>query len=438
MNLSNPVINDKAKNFHELIFTKEINFHDITHFKQRIYLEKRRAERSGYTFSVILINWANLYQSYRKQDKVFKLSKILQDIISRICKNIRETDSVSLCHEDRIIILLPDTSNEQAELVLSRLKFQLTSNPRLENPATRLMQLSNICILTYPLGTDCKTVACHSETEKRTTSSDMCSFIKKLLKEQDNYFLESNNIVSSGLHIDANGNSLIMSRIDSFETKILKKIERQIRLIFKRIFDIVGALVGLIITSPIIAVVALLIKVTSRGPILFKQQRIGYKGKNFLMLKFRSMQRDASNIMHKEYISKLLSGDIRNKNNEDRIAKYKHQIDLRITSIGRFIRKTSIDELPQLLNVLLGNMSLVGPRPHPIYEVELYEDWYYRRLLVKPGLTGLSKLNLRCTPEDYKEAMRYDIRYVDQWSLKQDLKIIFKTIPSLFLKNGAY
>ena len=105
-------------------------------------------------------------------------------------------------------------------------------------------------------------------------------------------------------------------------------------------------------------------------------------------------------------------------------SEYKNQIDQRITRVGAFIRKTSIDELPQFINVLLGDMSLVGPRPHPIYEVELYKYWYYHRLQVKPGLTGLSKIKLRCTPENYCEAMRYDLRYVNNWSLMLDFEII--------------
>lgn len=438
MHLSNSELNKTDRNINELIFVDEINFHDVTYLKQRIYLEKRRAERSHYTFSVILINWAGLYRSDGKQNQIFDISQILQKILSHICSNIRETDVVSLLDDSRIIILLPDATNAQAEQVFSRIKLQLMSYPKLENPITKIMDSSNICILTYPFETRDELLGNHLNTRGDSTTPNMDSLISKLMRRQNNYFLELNSLLSYGLNFNMNGNSLIMSRIKCFEMKLMSEIEQQLQRLLKRIIDIIGAIIGITVTSPIMVFTVLLIKITSPGPILFKQQRIGYKGKKFIIFKFRSMRKNASNLPHKDYIVSLVTEDSRIKQNEDNVAKYKHQIDHRITKIGRFIRKTSIDELPQLLNVLLGNMSLVGPRPHPVYEVELYKNWYYRRLLVKPGLTGLSKLNLRCTPENYEEAMRYDIRYVDQWSLKEDLKIIFKTIPSLFMKNGAY
>jgi len=208
--------------------------------------------------------------------------------------------------------------------------------------------------------------------------------------------------------------------------------------IAKRLIDIMGSIFGLILFSPLIIIVTFGIKLTSRGPILFRQKRIGLLGKPFYMLKFRSMNHNSSEKIHREYIKNLLSDSTNCQKNADHIVEYKAQVDQRTTLIGRFLRKTSLDELPQLINVLKGEMSLVGPRPHPIYEVEKYKIWHYRRLIIKPGITGLSKVHVRCTPENYDEAMRFDLRYIENWSLLLDLKILLKTIPLVLCGKGAH
>jgi len=215
------------------------------------------------------------------------------------------------------------------------------------------------------------------------------------------------------------------------------KIDSGLQRIAKRMVDIVGATFGLILFSPIMMIIALLIKLTTRGPILFKHNRLGLLGKPFLMLKFRSMYNDKFEDAHKAYIKKLLGNSFHEKENTDLTSKFKTYIDQRTTPLGNLLRKTSLDELPQFINVIRGEMSLVGPRPHPIYEVENYKEWHYRRISVKPGITGLSKIYVRCTPENYDEAMRFDLRYVDNWSLWLDFKILLKTIPMVILGNGA-
>lgn len=207
--------------------------------------------------------------------------------------------------------------------------------------------------------------------------------------------------------------------------------------ITKRLVDIIGAILGLIVFSPMIIMIALLIKLTSRGFILFKHQRLALMGKPFLMLKFRSMYQDVSEDAHKQYVENLLSKSSDEREDIDFTKEFKDYINQRTTPLGSLLRKTSLDELPQFINVLRGEMSLVGPRPHPIYEVENYKAWHYRRMSVKPGITGLSKIYVRCTPENYDEAMRFDLRYVDNWSLWLDFKILLKTIPMVILGNGA-
>jgi lipopolysaccharide/colanic/teichoic acid biosynthesis glycosyltransferase len=206
--------------------------------------------------------------------------------------------------------------------------------------------------------------------------------------------------------------------------------------ISKVLLDIIGAASGLIVFSPMIIIIALLIRLTSRGPILFKQQRLGLFGKPFFILKFRSMYDDKFEDAHKVYVENLLGNPYTEKDS-DLTSEFKTFIAQRTTRLGCFLRKTSLDELPQFINVLRGEMSLVGPRPHPIYEVENYKEWYYLRMSVKPGITGLSKISIRCTPDNYDEAMRLDLRYVDKWSLWLDFKIIVKTIPMVILGNGA-
>jgi len=206
----------------------------------------------------------------------------------------------------------------------------------------------------------------------------------------------------------------------------------------KRLIDILGAIFCLIFFSPLMFGIAIGIKLSSRGPILFKQKRIGLMGESFYMLKFRSMNTNTTEKSHRDYIEYLLSNSSRNHKDIDCVEKYKDQINHRTTLVGKFLRKTSLDELPQLINVLRGEMSLVGPRPHPDYEVERYKPWYYRRLTVKPGITGLSKVNVRCTPENYDEAMRFDLQYIDNLSLLLDFKILLRTIPMVFCGKGAH
>jgi len=197
-------------------------------------------------------------------------------------------------------------------------------------------------------------------------------------------------------------------------------------LVMKRILDFVVALVALMVLSPVILIAALLIKLTSPGPILFKQQRIDQNKKKFAIYKFRSMIVDAEKKMR----------DIEHLN-EACGPVFKIKRDPRITPIGRVLRKTSIDELPQLINVLKGDMSLVGPRPLPVRDYEGFsEDWHRRRFSVRPGITCLWQVNGRNTLT-FEKWMELDMQYVDKWSLWLDLKILAKTVPVVLRGTGA-
>jgi exopolysaccharide biosynthesis polyprenyl glycosylphosphotransferase len=199
----------------------------------------------------------------------------------------------------------------------------------------------------------------------------------------------------------------------------------EVRLIVKRIVDIVGAIVAIILTGPILLAAALTVKLEDGGPILFKQVRAGRNGRKFVMLKFRSMCVDAE--ARREALMHL---------NEMDGPVFKIKRDPRITRVGRIIRKTSIDELPQLFNVLVGHMSLVGPRPPLPAEVATYEPWQRRRLSVRPGITGLWQVSGR-NQINFEEWMQLDLKYIDTWSLWLDLKILFRTVPVVLLHKGA-
>lgn len=199
----------------------------------------------------------------------------------------------------------------------------------------------------------------------------------------------------------------------------------RIYLIAKRVTDIICSLAGLIVLSPVLLITAIAIKLDSKGPIFFKQDRIGKDERIFSMYKFRSM------VVNAEELKKSLE-----KENEMSGPMFKMKKDPRITRVGRFIRKTSIDELPQLINVLKGDMSLVGPRPSLPKEVEAFEPWMKERLTVLPGLTCIWQVSGR-NNIPFKEWMELDIKYVRERSYLLDLKLIFKTFFVLFGDDNA-
>lgn len=192
----------------------------------------------------------------------------------------------------------------------------------------------------------------------------------------------------------------------------------------KRLVDILGALVGLTIAIVFAIPVAFLMQLDNPGPILYSQIRCGYKGKKFRIWKFRSMVVGADRLKH--LVNNEANGHI-----------FKNENDPRITHVGRFLRRTSLDELPQFWNVLIGDMSLVGTRPPTPDEVERYESHHWQRLNVKPGITGEWQANGRSTIKDFEEIVRMDLNYQLKWSIAYDINLILKTIAVVFNKSGA-
>ena len=210
------------------------------------------------------------------------------------------------------------------------------------------------------------------------------------------------------------------------ELKFENKQNLRVYEICKRTIDIIGAGLGLILLSPIIAIVACAVKVTSKGPIFFSQKRVGKNGELFEMYKFRSMVVNAEELKENLEDQNEMSGPM-----------FKIKDDPRITKVGKFIRKTSIDELPQLWNILKGDMSLVGPRPSLPKEVEQFDNWMFKRLSVRPGLTCYWQVSGR-NNIDFEDWMKLDCRYVDERNLWIDIKLIFKTVFVLFGDKNAH
>jgi lipopolysaccharide/colanic/teichoic acid biosynthesis glycosyltransferase len=195
---------------------------------------------------------------------------------------------------------------------------------------------------------------------------------------------------------------------------------RAVNVFIKRVVDLLGSIIGGIIISPFLLIIALLIKLTSKGPVFFKQQRLGKDGKIFNILKFRTMVVNAENIGDGLFV--------------------KTGQDNRITKVGKFLRGTSLDELPQLWNVIAGDMSLVGPRPpvpyHP-YRYDEYSDFQRKRFEMRPGMTGLTQVTVR-NSVPWDERIRVDVKYVENFSIWLDIKILFKTVKKIFRKESIY
>ena len=205
----------------------------------------------------------------------------------------------------------------------------------------------------------------------------------------------------------------------------------------KRVSDLIIALMALGILAPFWLLIALLIKLDSRGPVFYKQERVGMDGRVFLFYKFRTMRAGTDDTRHREYQRMYISGQPDSNLGDAERPAYKLRGDERVTRLGRLLRKLSLDELPQLFNVLRGDMSVVGPRPPIPYEVESYELWHRKRLDMKPGITGLWQVSGR-NRLPFDEMVRMDLYYIENWSLLLDMKIILQTLPVMLRGDDAY
>ena len=213
----------------------------------------------------------------------------------------------------------------------------------------------------------------------------------------------------------------------------LSEIERFV----KRLSDILISTVAILLLSPVWLIISILIKLDSKGAVFFRQERVGMDGRIFLCYKFRTMAADSDDLLHREAYQKNIGGDSdANAGNADNPVFGKVKDDPRVTRFGSRLRRSSFDELPQILNVLKGDMSIVGPRPPIAYEVEEYDIWHRKRLDMKPGITGLWQVSGR-NRLTFDEMVKIDLFYIENWSLWLDLKIILLTLPAILRGDGA-
>lgn len=246
---------------------------------------------------------------------------------------------------------------------------------------------------------------------------------------------------------DENAEDIGKKNKDSDQSALYPELtnQRDSKRFYKRVIDVSGSIAAFIMLFPLFLLIAIIIKATSEGPVFFRQERIGQFGKKFTFLKFRTMHANNNPKIHQEYIKKFISEqksyEANGNGNGDNGSKegvYKIKDDPRVTPIGKLLRKTSLDELPQFINVLKGEMSLVGPRPPVAYEVDMYDLWHRRRIMeVQPGITGLWQTKGRSSTT-FNEMVRLDIRYIKERSLWLDIKLIILTPWVVLTGKGAY
>jgi lipopolysaccharide/colanic/teichoic acid biosynthesis glycosyltransferase len=276
--------------------------------------------------------------------------------------------------------------------------------------------------------------------ERQGIVSTMIARVSDILR--DHLSLEQFSRVSFSFHVfpeDWEQGSLKPSNPVFYPELSKQADKRRISTALKRAIDVIGSIVALTFLSPAFLVIAMVVKSTSKGPVFFRQHRLGRHGEPFVFLKFRSMYVGNDSSVHKEYVKKLISGNAQRHQCEGNSeGVFKLTGDSRITPVGAFLRKTSLDELPQFYNVLRGEMSLVGPRPPIPYEVENYDVWHRRRLMeAKPGITGLWQVSGR-SRVTFDEMVRLDLRYARNWSPWMDIKILLRTPRAVVLGQGAH
>ena len=411
------------------------NYYAPAQFRKRLIIEKRRAERLNAIASLIVLRAKNGLQ--QKRDAGTSSLKSLERLAHSISPALRETDAISVYKKNLILVLLPDTDNGAAQCALKRLE-QYAQKSAAAGTGFEDFEIQILSYPEQPLRRDAARQKPGASGNGHHEAGPSALHLNGGYGEPhpEKSYLETFNLCLSGF----NGASLAAPFVDAFlwELPARHLFGKAVENALKRIIDIAGATAMLIVFAPVMLMVAILIKCTSSGPVLFRQKRLGLHGRVFTFLKFRSMHHNSEDRLHQDFMKKLIGGDTANINhgtNADPFYKMKN--DPRITPIGRFIRRTSIDELPQLLNVLKGDMSLIGPRPPIPYEAREYKIWHHRRLMqVKPGITGLWQVSGR-SRTTFSEMVRLDIHYARNWSLMMDFKILFKTVRSVLASDGV-
>ncbi|HTQ58615.1 MAG TPA: sugar transferase [Candidatus Solibacter sp.] len=354
---------------------------DESVFSSMLYLERRRAERARKRFVLVLVD-------FNEPAETQKAQRLLSSFASELINTTRETDIVGWYLENSILGVIGTDLGAASDAVV-RERF-LTKIQRVAEQ-TLPREESGRIFLSFHFFPE------ESGEEPGDNSANITLYPE--LKEKEN--------------------------------------TRRIALAVKRGIDVLGSALALLFLAPVFAALAAAIKLTSKGPVLFKQERLGQYGKSFTVLKFRSMRADCDPRIHQEYVSQFIAGKTESGNGSGKTV-FKIQKDPRVTRIGSFMRKTSLDELPQFWNVLRGEMSLVGPRPPLAYEFQKYDLWHRRRVLeIKPGITGLWQVEGR-SRTCFDDMVRLDLRYARAWSIWLDLKILLRTPAAVITGEGAH
>ncbi len=351
-------------------------------FGSMLYLERRRAERAQKRYMLLLVDVKGVILDKQK-------TRTLEKITGALCEFTRETDIIGWYLEDHLIGVI---GTEIGKASAKEIRETITEKFR-----------SAFLEVLGPEKASRIYMAFHFFPEERENGT-----------------------------LDGSGN------ITLYPDLWRKRTSRKFALGVKRAMDIAGSALALLLLSPLFALIALAIKLTSKGPVLFGQERLGEYGKKFMVLKFRSMRTDCDSRIHQEYVSRFIAGQVSSSGPKDDKPVFKIQKDPRITPVGRILRKTSLDELPQFWNVLVGEMSLVGPRPPVEYEYKVYDIWHRRRVMeIKPGITGLWQVEGRSRTR-FDDMVRLDLKYARIWSIWLDLKILLRTPGAVFSGDGAH
>ena len=348
-------------------------------FTKLLWLERKRTERSGRRFVLMLLDPGKLLKSTQRGDIVSRL-------LDAVRRSSRDTDLKGWYKDESLLgVIFTEVGDAEDKIVVQSLSKKLTD--ALYDVLT-IEQINQIKLTFHMFPEDW---------------------------EQD----DPSGPTTSTLEV----------------TLSLETSQQKFRIAIKRLIDIAGSLAAIVFCLPILFAIALAVRLSSRGPVLFRQERLGQYGKKFTFLKFRSMYVNNDHTIHKEYVKQFIAGAAAAEQDGQKV--FKLTADPRVTRVGQFLRKTSLDELPQFFNVLKGEMSLVGPRPPVMYEFESYSLWHKQRLsAVKPGITGLWQVDGR-SRVTFDEMVRLDIRYARTWSIWLDLKILMQTPRAVISGIGA-
>lgn len=374
----------KAKSGFDSLLARRAEILQEETFHNMLTLERRRAERSCKPFVLMLLD-SSAFIDAEAADR------FMARVTSVLLKCTRETDLVGW-HKKGIVL----------GIIFTEISLEF------ENPITEIL---------------------HSK-------------VMNALQDELSREVTSNLIVSAHLFPESGDRGSAEPLADTRFYPDLSSAgspKKRLPRVAKRVIDIVGSAFLLLITSPLLAAIAVAIKLTSKGPVIFQQERFGQFGARFRCLKFRTMYTNNDPKVHQEYVQRFIAGQTEGEQNEPgKPVVYKITNDSRVTALGRFLRKTSLDELPQFFNVLKGEMSLVGPRPPMPYEFEIYDLWHRRRVLeLKPGVTGLWQVSGR-SRICFDDMVRLDLRYCQSWSLWLDLRILIATPRAVITGEGAY